>query len=106
MEKRTAGRSSTEIPVACSRFSIIDGAAMHEGIMLNCSSAGSYIELDQHIDEGTIVMLKSHDTPQACMPASLPEGYRSVSLAEVRWARVIEDDTMCRFGLGLKYFNL
>lgn len=106
MEKRALNRCSMEVSVACCQFSILNGAAMHEGTMLNCSKGGSYIELDKSIDEGTIVMVKSAGA--SCDPSlpDYPEGFRRVSLAEVRWAKVIEDDFVCRFGVGLKYIQL
>lgn len=106
MEKRSMNRSPTEHSVACRRFSIMDGSTMHDGIMLNCSHGGSYIELDKPIDEGTIVMVKSSGPLKGPMDNEIPEGFRSVSLAEVRWSRIIDDDFMCRFGLGLKYFDV
>jgi len=106
MEKRALDRCFTAVPVACCRFSILDGTATHEGTMLNCSCGGSYVELDRPIDEGTIVMLKSSGVSDDRTSSVLPEGYRSVSLAEVRWAKVIDEDFMYRFGLGLKYLDL
>lgn len=106
MEKRAICRNTTEVPVDCCRFSISDGNAIHSGTMLNYSSSGSYIELDKRIDEGTIVMLKSKRGRGDGTSSKLAEGFRSVSLAEVRWAKVIDNDVMYRFGLGLKYLNM
>ncbi len=105
MEKRSMVRSLTAQSVACRRFSILEGSAMHEGTMLNCSNGGSYIEIDKPIDEGTILMVKSSGAPNNSASSEIPEGFRSVSLAEVRWSKIIDDDFMCRFGLGLKYFD-
>ena len=106
MEKRSINRTQTAVPVACSRFSILEGTTMHLGTMLNCSSGGSYIELDRPLDEGSIVMLKSSSASDSGAPPMLPEGFRSVSLAEVRWAKVIGDGFMHRVGLGLKFFDM
>jgi hypothetical protein len=106
MEKRAAVRSRTQVSVGCGHFSILTGTAMDEGTMLNCSLGGSYIEISRPMSKGTIVLFKSCWPNAESEGKSLPQGFRSISLAEVKWSQPVEETPTSRFGLGLKYLDV
>jgi hypothetical protein len=103
MEKRTLIRSHTQIPVACSRFAASRPTAASNGILLNCSCAGACIELNQNIKQGSILMVKATATIGKGTPPAPPEGFRTLSLAEVKWLRPQDGRGAFNYVIGLKY---
>ena len=103
MEKRTLIRSHTQIPVACSRFAASRQTAVSNGIMLNCSCAGACIELNQSIKQGSILMVKATAKFGKETPPAPPEGFRTLSLAEVKWLRPQDGQGAFNYVIGLKY---
>jgi hypothetical protein len=106
MEKRALHRTLTEVPIACCCFTISEGANFTYGTMLNCSPGGTYIELDRHYKEGTILMVKADGHPNTQGATESIEGFRTISLAEVKWSKSVEENESSHYGLGLKYYNL
>jgi len=103
MEKRALIRNHTQISVACSSLSACSPAAVSNGIMLNCSSGGTCIELNRKIQRGNIVMIKATDWTANGNPQGLPEGFRMLAIAEVKWAKRLEDGTIPNYAIGLRY---
>ncbi|WP_054032286.1 PilZ domain-containing protein [Desulfatitalea tepidiphila] len=106
MEKRMLPRTHTQVPIACCCFTISEGANFIQGTMLNCSPGGTYIELDRPYKEGTILMIKTDNRRDSPAHGNAIEGLRTISLAEVKWAKAIEKEKASQFGLGLKYYDL
>lgn len=103
MGKRALVRHSTKVSVTCSNLTTRGAAKVVDGIMLNCSVQGTCLELNQRIPEGSIVMLKAGAWEAEDLRAVPPEGFRMLSLAEVKWSRPLTDEATCCFAVGLKY---
>lgn len=91
MEKRTLIRNRTQLTVSCSCLTSNNPAHVLEGTMLNCSCGGTCIELNQRLQEGTIVMIKVDSWITQEDTSEVPEGFRSLSLAEVKWSKSRDD---------------
>jgi hypothetical protein len=103
MEKRTLIRNHTQISVACSRLTASSPAAMSNGIMLNCSCEGACIELNHRIKQGSILMIKVTGRIGKQTPPALPAGFRTLSLAEVKWLKPLDGHRAYNYVIGLKY---
>ena len=101
MQNRADKRHKCEASVICNCFNK-DKTFTAE--MLNYSEGGMYFESDSFFKEGTNILFKlktcSFDTsaPEPC------SGLRSVSLAQVRWWKEMEEKDSSRFGIGVKYY--
>ena len=103
MAKRTVIRNRTRIPVACSSLKSDSWTQIFKGTMRNCSCAGTCIELGHSIRAGNIVMIKATDWSWQNDHSALPEGFRTVALAEVKWSKQLENQTRPRYLMGLRY---
>ncbi len=103
MEKRTLIRNHTQISVACSNLASNHPSTVSTGIMLNCSNGGACIELNQRIKQGSILMIKATGgIGNQTLPVP-PEGFRTLSLAEVKWLKTRGDQRAYNYMIGLKY---
>ncbi|MFZ1985673.1 MAG: hypothetical protein WAU91_14740, partial [Desulfatitalea sp.] len=89
--------------VACSSLTANSPSDVLKGTMLSCSCKGTCIELNQRIQEGSIVMIKATIRSMEENPSPLPEGFRMFSLAEVKWSKPIEDGNLYNYAIGLRY---
>ncbi len=103
MEKRALIRSLTQISVACSSLTTSSPAPVSNGTMLNCSWAGTCIELNHKIHTGSIVMIKATGWTPKEKPGELPEGFRTLALAEVKWTKRLEAGRIPNYAIGLRY---
>ena len=103
MEKRALIRNHIQISVSCSSLSAGSPAAEANGTMLNCSCGGTCIELSRGIQEGNIVMIKATGFTPNGNPRELPEGFRMLALAEVKWSKRREAGTVPNYAIGLRY---
>ena len=104
MEKRTLIREQTEITVDCCRLTTCDRAAPSKGTMRDCSCDGSCIELNHRIQQGSIVMIRATGRG-ANFPLELPEGFRTLFLAEVKWSRQLNDGNVAAYAMGVRYLS-
>jgi hypothetical protein len=100
MENRSSLTDYTRISVACRRLTA--NSPVLQGKMLDCSQTGTCIELNQKIQDGSIVMINASVGMKEDLPA-LPEGFRSFALAEVKWSKPIEDASGNYYAIGLSY---
>jgi hypothetical protein len=103
MEKRALIRKRTQISVACSNLTASSSAVVFKGTMLNCSCGGTCIELDHVIRDGNIMVIKATDWRAPDRPQDLPEGFRTLSLAEVKWSKPLEDENVSGYLIGFRY---
>jgi hypothetical protein len=103
MEKRALTRQCMQISVACSSLATGSTAAVFRGTMRNCCGAGACVELNRTMQEGSIVMIKAtHWSPEEICP-ELPEGFRTLSLAEVKWSKRLEGERHLNYAVGFRY---
>ncbi len=105
MEKRALIRNRTQMSVSCSSLSTCSPAAVANGTMLNCSCGGTCIELNRRIQEGNIVMIKATGWTEKENLRELPEGFRMVALAEVKWSKQRKSGTIPNYATGLRYLS-
>ena len=103
MEKRALIRHQTQISAACSRLASNRPATVSNGIILNCSCEGACIELDYKIKPGSILMIKATGRIGNFTPPGPPEGFRTLSLAEVKWLKTRSGQRTYNYMIGLKY---
>jgi len=103
MEKRALVRSRTQISIACSSLTAGNSAVHSNGIMLNCSCGGSCIEINRRIHKGSILMIKATGWAGNDVPAKPPKGFRTISLAEVKWAKPTDAENVFNYRIGLMY---
>ena len=102
MEKRENKRHTSDMAVMCSFLTSRRCGEPVDGIMKNYGCGGIYAELRACFKAGTILIVRSTGNPSGC-PSK--DGYRSMSLAEVKWSepRPVRG-TIC-YGTGLKYLT-
>lgn len=72
--------------------------------MLNYSSDGMCIESSAEFKKGAIVMVKVNALSSNAHYQKLTEGFRTVSLAEIKWSRASQNTDKVIFGMSaLKY---
>ena len=104
MEKRTCKRYFTETPIVCSHFRSVSIAGNYFGKMLNYCSCGMYVELTHPCKQGAILVVKTQRGSGKHSLSAMEEGFRSVSLAEVRWTKAVNSGGSTLYATGLKYF--
>lgn len=103
---RNSKRNCTDVAIRSRPFTSIGLIREAEGVLLNCSSYGAYIETIVRYDIGTILIVRM--VSYQFTPATLPDNVywpRSIFLAEVRWQNKIVDNPTLRFGTGLRYID-
>jgi hypothetical protein len=103
MEKRTATRYETDASVVCSYLTSNGNERVFDGTMRNYGACGMYAELKSPFRRGTILLVKTRCSPSRPMPSPLQEGFRSVSLAEVKWSQPLSREGETLYGIGMKY---
>jgi len=103
MEKRALIRDWTQIPIECMRLTTRSLSEVLQGKMLNCSCEGICIELNQRIHKGSIVMIKATDWIEKGRPPAVPQGFRTLVIAEVKWSKPLDDGRTCNYEIGLRY---
>jgi len=102
-EKRTTRRYETDAEVVCSYLTSNGGQRTFGGTMGNYCARGMYAEMKNPFRKGTILLVKTYrrDASEGHQPVQ--EGFRSVSLAEVRWSQPVSREGENFYGTGLKY---
>ena len=103
MEKRALIRNDMQISVACSSLTAAGPVSVSNGVMLNCSCAGTCIEVNQRIHQGSILMIKATGRIAKENEPIAPEGFRTLSLAEVKWQKPQDDQGTYHYVMGLRY---
>jgi hypothetical protein len=103
MEKRENKRHVSDTRVMCSFLTTLHGGKPVDGIMKNYGCGGMYAELSAHFKAGTILVIRSTGSPCGCPSKN---GYRSISLAEVKWSEPKPVNSTTCYGTGLKYLTI
>lgn len=103
--RRTKPRNQTEAVILCRPFASDRLSGPTDGVMLNFSGGGVYIETPHEARSGTILVVRIVRFPSIWSSITIAEQPRSICLAEVRWQRKLADDATIRYGLGLRYLK-
>ena len=99
IEKRSHLRRSTQISVVCSGLTAKSPDILSRGYMVNCSGWGACVVIDHQMQAGSIVMIRATHYGQK----NLPEGFRTLALAEVKWSERLEKGIVTNYAIGLRY---
>ena len=106
MEKRAYHRNNQEIPLACRHFTTKDTDDIFSGNMLNFCENGMYVESTVYLKEKETLLVRVNSGALKAISAGETAGLRTVSLAEVKWAKSFQDALGSPlYGYGLRYLE-
>jgi len=103
MEKRGSNRHQTDQSIVCTFFTSHSCDETFDGRMQNYCDFGMYAELQTRFKEGTILLVRTTGRVPGGRSAKIEEGFRSISLVEVKWSKPLAADGGVRYGTGLKH---
>jgi hypothetical protein len=103
VENRTSSRYEIESSIVCSHFSSRNSNETFQGKMKNYCKSGVYAELQVQFKTGTVLLVRTKSTPSERSRAKIEDGFRSISLAQVKWSKPIGGYGTTRFATGLKH---
>jgi hypothetical protein len=103
MENRTSNRYEIESSIVCSYFSSRNSNEAFYGKMKNYCDSGMYAELQVQFKEGTVLLVRTKRIPLERSQTKIEDGFRSISLAQVKWSKPICVNGTTRFATGLKH---
>lgn len=103
MENRNSSRYEIESSVVCTYFSSRSSDEIFHGKMKNFCDSGMYAELQVQLKEGTVLLCRTKQIPSERSRTKIADGFRSISLAQVKWSKPICVDGTTRFATGLKH---
>jgi len=104
MEKRSIERHAMNASTVFGRFTASTYRKIYDGKMLNYSADGMCIESSAEFKKGVIVMIRVNAHFSNADYPKLMEGFRTVSLAEIKWSKPSHDTGKALFGMSaLKY---
>jgi hypothetical protein len=104
MEKRSIERYAIDASAVCGYFSASTDGKNYNSNMINYSADGMCIESSGKFKRGAIVMVKVNTLYNKAGYNSLMEGFRTLSLAEIKWSKPSHDMGKTVFGMSaLKY---
>jgi hypothetical protein len=106
MESRNSNRHNTDQSIVGTVFTSHSLNDMFYGKMKNYSDLGIYVELQTCLKDGTVLLIRTtHSAPER-LPAKIEEGFRSVSLVEVKWSKPLSANGVVCYGTGLKHLAI
>jgi hypothetical protein len=102
MEKRASTRHKVATSIVCNYLSSGRSVAFFEGRMKNCCACGLYAELQTPVKAGTTLVVRAAGGSKE---GSHEQGFRWLTLAEVKWSREKLVDGVTCYGTGLKYLS-
>ena len=73
--------------------------------MVNYSHDGLYFEADSAIQAGTSILIRVLENLDVDTAPELREGFRSVTLGEVKWCKEFISEGMTYYGIGVRYYE-
>ena len=102
LEKRYSARHGDKSSVTVAYFNT---EKYQHAQSLNYSKDGIYFELDFPLKPGADVLIRRNSVAQPDAGPAPQEGFRSVSVANVKWCREIAELNRIRYGVGAKYYH-
>jgi hypothetical protein len=106
MEKRSSDRHVTDQSIVCTFFTSHSFNDSIDGKMKNYCDLGIYAELQTCLKDGTVLFLRTTSSAPERLPAKIEEGFRSVSLVEVKWSKPISANGVVWYGTGLNHLSI
>jgi len=103
MENRTSSRYEIESSIVCSYLSSRKSNEAFYGKMKNYCDSGIYAELQVQFKEGTVLLCRTKNNPSELSRMKIEDGFRSISLAQVKWSKPICVNGTTRFATGLRH---
>jgi len=101
MEKRTSQRQPQDASIIFSRF---NAQTSYDAKMLNYSRDGMYFETNKLFPENTDIFFRVEDCDLRTVDKQVGVGFRTISLAQVKWWRRLYNGSNHQFGIGVKYY--
>lgn len=106
MEKRSSSRHKTEQSIVCAFLTSRSFNDTFDGKMKNYCESGLYAELQTRFKEGTVLLVRTTSSPSEPLTSKVKEGFRSISLVEVKWSKPISSNGALCYGTGLRHLSL
>jgi hypothetical protein len=106
MEKRHSNRHQANQSIVCAFFASRSFDDTFDGKMRNYCDSGLYAELQTRFKEGTILLVRTTGSLPEGSPAKIEEGFRSISLVEVKWSKSVSANGAVCYGTGLKHLSV
>ena len=103
MENRASRRHEIETPIVCSYFGSRGSHETIGGKMKNYCDSGMYAELQVQFKKGTVLLVRTNRIPSERPGIKIEDGFRSISLAQVKWSKPIRVNGATRFATGLRH---
>ncbi len=102
-EKRSCERHYQEVPITVAYFNT---NRYHSAKMLNYSEGGIYFESDFAFQPGASIYFRIEKKMTDLPARKIHNGFRSVTLGEVKWCKQINKGESSLSGMGVKYYEL
>jgi hypothetical protein len=106
MENRKSNRHKTDQSIVGAIFSSHNFNEMFYGKMKNYCDLGLYAEFQTCVKDGTVLLVRTTSSAPERLPANIEEGFRSVSLVEVKWSKPLSANGAVCYGTGLKHLAI
>jgi hypothetical protein len=101
---RLVQRAPTFTLVRCRPYAMNGALHTSDGVILNYSRNGMYIETSSIFTPGTILMIRKTGKAPLLSPLEAQKTHpASLSLAEVKWITELVEENSIRFGMGLAF---
>ena len=100
MENRRIKRHAIIASAVCSHFTTSANSEIYDSKMLNYSKGGMCIKSRASFKKGTIIMVKVKALFSNAGYPKLMEGFRTISLAEIKWLKPSRDSGKSYFGMS------
>ena len=106
MENRNSNRHETDQPIVCTVFTSHSFNGMFYGKIKNYCDSGMYAELQTCFKDGTVLLVRATSNVPERLPAKIEEGFRSISLVEVKWSKPLAANGVVCYGTELKHLAI
>jgi hypothetical protein len=102
-DKRIFDRHHQEACIICAYF---NGNEYCRAKMLNYCEGGLYFESELAFKPGASIYIRIVEFSQRTSESSLHNGYRTITLAEVKRCEELSDTEFYKYGIGARYYQL
>ena len=100
--KRICDRFDCCFSVCVARF---NSTQYFQGKMANYSQNGLYFESESALQPGTSILIRVQNNLDVGRAFEFKEGFRSISLGEVKWCKEIISESSTYYGVGVRYYE-